>query len=182
MRIEKHVAAAGREDLQTEHIRREIRRGTGRPSVAEAVAELDIAVRAEVAVDVDAARRDDSVDARGAFRPVDAEIFPECRRAEFEHLAPVTAHDVEGRFVFARRADRREGVIPEEGGEAARTVLRDAGAEGFLRIDQSAEGKKRRGLFPAVIGRDVREELVRREEALLRRVALAEGLHHLAAC
>ena len=96
-------------------------RGAACPSVAEAVAEADVAVCTETAMDIVLALGHELVDACGILGPFQVEVFPESRGSHVEHASPELADDVHRLGIPAVHSEGLKHIVTVEGGESLRS-------------------------------------------------------------
>ena len=126
----------------------EPRRRSAGPSVAETVTEAHITPGAAVGMDIELSFGHHLVDARRVFRVFIVEIFPEGRRPQVQHPAPVGGNEVHGLGIMAAGGKGLQQVIAHEGSELFRSVPQDD-LRGLLRIHQAFQGEQGRGLAVA---------------------------------
>ena len=111
------------------------------------MAEAAIAMVAVVAVNIVCSFRDRIGDRSGAaLDPIEVEIFPEGRRAEREHPAPVGADRVKRFAGPSALGFRPEQTVAEEGRESTRPVSGDQVSRRPF-VGKSGKRKERRRLL-----------------------------------
>ena len=95
MGIDSNFGTARRDGRDTEDILAEPCRRTTRPTVAEAMAESDIAIGSEVAMEILFTGGDGLVDGAGIICPGKVEVLPEGGGTLIQHAAPVLTDEVE---------------------------------------------------------------------------------------
>ena len=120
-------------------------RGSGGPSMTEAVTQAHIAPGAAVGMDVEILLRNDFVNPGGVLSIIEIEILPECGGAEIQHPAPVGLDKVHRLGIPAALGEGLQEIIAHERGKLLRTVAQDDG-RCFLRIQHSLDGQEGRCL------------------------------------
>ena len=128
-------------DLNTQNVFRQESDGARGPAVAKAVAVTDIAVFAEIPVDILFRSAADFIQTARIFRPSDIKILPERGRAEVKHSAVIGFQCLQNFFGGAALRHTFQNVIAHEGGEAVcAAVLQTVCGVFFCDI-----GKKQKG-------------------------------------
>ena len=117
-----HLPASRLQNFYAQDMLAEPSRRAAGPSVTEAVAEAEVTVAAEIAVDVILALGRELVDTPRVLGPFEVEVFPEGSGPHIEHATPELADNVHCLLVVSGHSQRLKHVVPVESGESLRSA------------------------------------------------------------